>query len=269
LTESKQVLFIQFNWFEDSQIQRKLIFGNMKILEKKALWGKMGIVVFLVTVILASLSCKKEDTISHNYGSVTDIDGNIYRTIVIGNQEWMADNLRTGKYNDATPIDSPATNGTWASNTTGAYCFYNGNTSNFYNLNGALYNWRAVNRGNLCPTGWRVPTDEDWLVLIDTLGGESVAGGKLKKTGTDYWKTPNNGASNASGFEAVAGGRRMERVSGTSPAYMYINTAAYFWSSTERSAQRGYYYMIGYAGEVILRDWDLKNRGFSVRCVKE
>ena len=235
----------------------------MKATKYKTKLGRTGISIFLAIVLLSSVSCKKEDSVSHNYGSVTDADGNVYRTIVIGEQEWMADNLRTGKYNDGTAIDSPATNGTWASNTTGAYCFYNGNISNFYNLNGALYNWRAVNRGNLCPTGWRVPSDEDWLTLIEYLGGASIAGGKLKKTGTDYWKAPNSGATNATGFEAVAAGRRMERVSGSSPAYMYINTAAYFWTSTERSSLRGYYYQIGYAGEVILRDWDLKNRGFS------
>lgn len=241
----------------------------MKIEEYKTILGRTGIAVFLAVVLLSSVSCKKEDSVSHNYGSVTDADGNVYRTIVIGDQEWMVDNLRTSKYNDGTPVDSPATHGLWALNRTGAYGFYNGNTANMFNLYGALYNWHAVNRGNLCPTGWKVPADEDWAALLEHLGGASIAGGKMKKMGTDYWKTPNNGASNSSGFEAVAGGLRMERTTSTTPAYRNVGTGSYFWSSTERSSQRGYYYMIGYAGEVILRDWELKNKGFSVRCIKE
>ena len=113
--------------------------------------------------------------------TVADIDGNIYNTVKIGNQAWMAENLKTTKYNNGTEIplivDKPA----WEALMTGGYCWYNNEDVN-KNIYGALYNWYAVNTGNLCPIGWHVPSYNEWDILAAYLGGVDIAGGKLKET---------------------------------------------------------------------------------------
>ncbi|MBK8503768.1 MAG: fibrobacter succinogenes major paralogous domain-containing protein [Saprospiraceae bacterium] len=139
-------------------------------------------------------------------GDVTDIDGNLYRTIKIGTQEWMAENLRTTRYTNGEMISKVNNSTTWPNANYGAWCWYD--TSSTYELPyGKLYNWYAVNDGRgLCPTGWHEPTDAEWTTLTDFLGGLSLAGGPMKAAGTAHWKTPNTGATNASGFSGLPGG---------------------------------------------------------------
>ena len=138
---------------------------------------------------------------------VTDIDGNVYQTVTIGTQVWMVENLKTTRYIDGTAIPLDTNSSTWGGLTTPGYCWYN-DSAIYGNTYGALYNWYAVNTGKLAPAGWHVPTDSEWTVLTTYLGGETVAGGKLKDTGTTYWQSPNTGATNASGFLALPGGFR-------------------------------------------------------------
>lgn len=172
---------------------------------------------------------------------VTDIDGNKYITVIIGDQEWMAENLRTTRYNDGASIPTGHTNEQWTNLNTGAYAIYPHSQIDRLNSDaevleayGALYNWYAVETGNLCPTGWHVPTDTEWTTLTDYLGGEIVAGGKLKSTRTDpdthpRWKSPNTGATDEYGFSALPGGRR-------DSGYDNFVNAGYvggWWSSTE------------------------------------
>ena len=146
-----------------------------------------------------------------NYGSVSDQDGNTYATIQIGTQEWMAENLRTTKYANGDPIPNVTDANQWSNLTTGAWVHYN-NDSQYEIPYGKLYNWYTVaDPRNVCPTGWHVPTDAEWTVLIDYLGGESVAGGKMKTTGnleaaTGLWQSPNAEATNSSGFSGAPGG---------------------------------------------------------------
>ena len=157
---------------------------------------------------------KAENSLGTTYGSdmtfatllgpVTDIDGNIYQTVQIGTQIWTAKNLTTTHYNDGSIIDYVTNSTTWAGLTTGAYCRLQNSFENALAY-GSLYNWYAVNTGKLCPTGWRVPTDMEWLTLTATLGGQNVAGGKMKETGTSHWLSPNTGADNSSGFTAMGG----------------------------------------------------------------
>ena len=147
---------------------------------------------------------------------VVDKDGNIYRTVIIGNQEWIVENLKVTTYADDSPIANLTVNVDWTGDTTGAYCYYNNDITNKADY-GALYNWYAVDnaaglvyleRNGVSETDWRVPTKADWLSLTTLLGGNAVAGGKLKSVGYDYFDVPNTGATDEYGFRGRAGGSR-------------------------------------------------------------
>lgn len=161
---------------------------------------------------VVTFTTQKLDTIiafnpNLTYGLLSDIEGNIYKTIQIGTQVWMAENLRVTKYRDGSTIQTK-THGLGGYDTTGAYCNY-GNNATYVTTFGRLYTYYAtVNSHKLCPTGWHVPSDAEWTLLETYLGGSSVAGGKLKEVGTSHWLSPNTGATNESGFTALPGGNR-------------------------------------------------------------
>jgi uncharacterized protein (TIGR02145 family) len=142
--------------------------------------------------------------------TVKDIDGNVYKTITIGTQVWMAENLRTTKLDDGKIVPLVTDDKIWAGLNTPAYCWYTNNAPENKNKYGALYNWYTVSTNKLCPRGWHVPTDAEWKTLITNLGGESVAGGKLKEKGTSHWQSPNAGATNETGFTALPSGERKQ-----------------------------------------------------------
>jgi uncharacterized protein (TIGR02145 family) len=193
---------------------------------------------------------------------VRDNDGNYYNTVKIGDQIWMAENLRTTNYNDGTAIPYVTDTVDWSNLTTDAYCWFANNTV-YKDTYGALYNWYTVNTGKLCPAGWHVPTDAEWTVLTDYLGGESVAGGKMKETGTAHWYSPNN-ATNESGFTALPGGFR--------PNNGYFQDIRYngrWWSSTENSGTNAWYRNINNSGVDVYRNYENKKSGYSVRCLKD
>ncbi|MBV5313662.1 MAG: hypothetical protein JZU47_10225 [Prolixibacteraceae bacterium] len=198
------------------------------------------------------------------YGEVTDADGNVYPTIKIGNQIWMAENLKTTKYNDGTTIPNVTDNTTWAALKTGAYCYYNNDAINYKATYGTLYNWYAVNTNRLCPAGWHVPTDSEWTTLTTYIGGESVAGGKLKGTGTTHWLTPNTGATNEVGFTALPAGYR-----GSNGTFYYIGYGGYWWSSTEYLTNYVWHWYVFYSDSGVRRYGYTKEHGFSVRCVRD
>ena len=195
---------------------------------------------------------------------VTDIEGNFYQTIRIGTQVWMTENLKTTKYKDATDIPLVTDNTAWLNLTTGAYCWYDNDEATYGDTYGALYNWHTVNTGNLCPTGWHVPTDAEWTTLTDYLGGESVAGGKLKEIGTTHWNSPNTGATNESGFTALPGSSR--RSSGT---FDYVGSNGRWWSSTEYFNYSAWHRRMLYDDSGVGRDDYNKKSGLSVRCVRD
>ena len=200
-----------------------------------------------------------------SYGTMTDQDGNLYKTVTIGTQTCMAENLRTTKYNDGTTIPNVIDDFEWVTFKTGAYCNYNNTTStNTIATYGRLYNWYAVNTGKLAPAGWHVPTDAEWRELTDYLGGESVAGGKLKETGTTHWNTPNTGATNETGFTALPGGDRYGR-----GAVDGVGSLGYWWSATEGFAGNAWHRYMGYGNSNVGRNDSLKGLGFSVRCVRD
>jgi uncharacterized protein (TIGR02145 family) len=224
-------------------------------------------------ILSLSMLCSKGNPVNDNidnhvYGTLTDIDGNVYKTIQIGNQTWMAENLKTTKYNDGTSIplvndSTPAVNFTAP-----GYCWYNSDQAIYKITYGALYNWHAVNTGKLAPIGWHVPTDSEWTILTTYLGDVSVAGGKLKQTGTSHWNLPNLGATNEVGFSAIGGGYCGYNGAFSSSS---INFSGFWWSSTAD------YYgntlalsraMNGSSAAVISGSDPLGNF-YSLRCVKD
>ncbi len=203
------------------------------------------------------------ETFSGNSGTFTDRrDGETYKWVRIGNQVWMAENLKTAKYSDGTSIPNVTDNGAWVGLTSGAYCWYNNDINN-RNTYGPLYNWHAVNTGKLCPTGWHVPTDAEWTALSSFLGGESVAGGKMKSvTG---WNSPNRGATNSSGFSALPGGYRFNN-NGT---FNNVGNYGNWWSSSENGSSSAWYGSLYYDYANLYRYGNNKRFGFSVRCVRD
>jgi len=194
------------------------------------------------------------------YDQVTDVEGNVYKTIQIGSQVWMAENLHTHKYNDGTDIPQLSYTTSWSALETGALCWYNNVTLTY----GALYNWYAVNSGKLCPAGWHVASDEEWTTLTSFIGGTETAGNKLKEQGALHWTTPNSGATNSTGFTALPGGYRYYN-----GVYNAGKRYGYWWTSTEtntvNAVARDLYY--GYTNiDKINSD---KRTGASVRCIKD
>jgi uncharacterized protein (TIGR02145 family) len=195
--------------------------------------------------------------------TVRDASGNIYRTVKIGSQVWMSENLKTTKYNDGTMIPFVVIDKDWILLTTGAYCFYDELISN-KNIYGCLYNWHAVNTGELCPTGWHVPSDADWTTLTTFLGGVDVAGGKMKETGFIHWDYHNFEATNESGFTALPGGLRTYAGN-----FNFINIYGAWWSFTELSKDFASYLKLESHHSIFLRGSNPKISGLSVRCLKD
>lgn len=185
-------------------------------------------------------------------------------TIVIGTQQWMNKNLDVAFYRNGDPIPQVTNSTAWAALTTGAWCYYN-NDSTQGNKYGKLYNWYAVNdpRG-LAPQGWHIPSDAEWTILETTLGGSSVAGGKMKEARTLNWTTPNTGGNNNSGFAGLPGGGR-----GTNGAFVRVGCVGYWWSATEGDASIAWNRLLFYGDGTITRNGNFKRGGFSVRCLRD
>jgi len=198
---------------------------------------------------------------SFETGTVSDIDGNIYITIKIGNQWWMVENLTVTHYRNGDEIPNVTENTEWKSLLTGAYCNYNNNTDNALTY-GKLYNWYAVDDNRqLAPEGWHVPSDTEWQMLINYLGGSSV--GKMKETGITHWNNPNTGATNESGFTALPGGYR-----NFNGDFNVLGDYACFWSSTEYDSSDAWSReLVNYYSIVSRHVYD-KLIGYSIRCVR-
>ena len=224
---------------------------------------KLLTVATIIAFIL--LSCEKEEP---HTGTLTDFDGNTYNTVKIGNQWWMVENLKTTHYANGDPIPDGTGAGDISGETDPKYWFAYDDDLNNVSTYGRLYTWYTVTDSrNVCPDGWHVPSDAEWTQLSDSLGGESVAGGKLKETGTTHWDSPNTGATNESGFTGLPGGLRYSK---SSDGFGIMGRASYFWSATEfHISAYARYWPLGYnyAG---MSPYDYgKSGGFSVRCLKD
>jgi uncharacterized protein (TIGR02145 family) len=200
-----------------------------------------------------------------NPGAGVTFDGYTYSSIVLGNgQEWMAENLRTTSYANGDPIPNVTDNTQWPSLTTGAWSHYN-NDSQYENPYGKLYNWYTVDDPrNVCPTGWHMPTDAEYVLLTDYLGGGPVAGGKMKSTGTQYWLSPNLDATNESGFSGLPGGVR-----DPSGPFNLIGYYGFWWSSSENGTFYAWARDLDYSDGSVSSYNDSKTYGYSVRCLRD
>ncbi len=214
------------------------------------------------------------NTIGTSYGeyvtfltdeTITDVDGNTYKVIKIGNQIWMTENLKTTHYNDGTAIPLVTDNTAWGNLNTPGYCWYNNDATAYKDTYGALYNWYAVNTGKLAPTGWHVPTIAEWTTLTDYLGGKSVAGGKLKETGTTHWTSPNTGATNETGFTALPGGDRYF----SSGNFNDVGNYGFWWSATEPFVANAFYCCMSNSKSSVYSSCYDAALGYSVRCVRD
>jgi uncharacterized protein (TIGR02145 family) len=195
--------------------------------------------------------------------TMSDIDGNVYHTVTIGTQVWMAEDLKTSRLFDGTAITLVSDSATWGSSVAPGYCWYGNDSTHNGSIYGALYSWHTVNTGKLAPPGWHVPTDSEWTVLTTYLGGESVAGGKLKETGTVHWASPNTGATNETGMALLPGGSR-NYIGG----WNGITTSGDWWSSTADNITKAWYRVVNSSGaDVVSASW-YKYIGLYVRCVK-
>jgi uncharacterized protein (TIGR02145 family) len=203
------------------------------------------------------------------YGTITDQQGNVYKTVIIGNQEWMAENLKTSIYLNGDAILT--SNGNYLIDV-GAWNYYYNNIQNNCPY-GKLYNWHAVaDPRKVCPTGWHVPSDAEWSTLINHLdpnaGGGSItpnmAGGKLKSTGSQYWNAPNLDATNESGFSGLAGGSRY-----AGGPYFLGGMNGEFWSSSQSSSDTAWGRTLLYNLGEVSRSSSDKNNAFSVRCIRD
>ncbi len=199
---------------------------------------------------------------TYNADAVTDIDGNYYNTVTIGSQVWLAENLKTTTLNNGVAIQNVIDAVVWSGLSTPAYRWYDNDINN-KNIYGALYNWYTVNTNNLCPSGWHVPSEADWTTLIDYLGGQYIAGGKLKEAGTTHWQSPNEGATNESGFTALPGGTCLE-----DGVFINIGTSGYWWSSTEDRPGISVGRQLNYYFDAVDFPTFYNQDGLSVRCVK-
>jgi uncharacterized protein (TIGR02145 family) len=194
---------------------------------------------------------------------VRDSDGNIYETVVIGSQTWMAVNLKTTKYNDSSIIKLVSDSACWSKLSTQAYCWYKIDEKSYKDTYGYLYNWYAVHTDKLCPFGWHVPTDEDFKILAAFLGGDSIAGGLLKEKGTGHWMYPNEGGEDKVGFRALPGGYRS-----TKGECINIGIKGYFWASVPFDVNYAHDLTLTKDERIFYDYTNFKNNGFSVRCLK-
>jgi len=199
-----------------------------------------------------------------NLEKVTDIDGNQYSTINVGNDLWMAENLAVTHYNDGTPIANITDNDQWIVTLSPAMRWYD-NNEEIYKQIGALYNWYVVETGKLCPQGWHVSTEKEWELLAWTVSGNAIAGNKLRAKGNDIWKPSENIGTDFIGFNALPGGFVHDFTGKTSSFGEYAS----FWTSDEYSRAFGWGRSIHINNPELRRFNDGKKGGFSVRCVKD
>lgn len=208
--------------------------------------------------------------------SVTDIDGNTYQSVTNCGLTFTKQNLNVSKYSDGTPIPQVQDPTQWANLTTGAWCYYNNTTANGTTY-GKLYNWYAVAgiydaasatnpalRKKLAPQGWHIPSDAEWTQLTDCLGGENIAGGKMKSTGTSLWLSPNTAATNESGFTGLPAGYR-----NSSGTFYSIGGYGYWWSSSEYDTSNAWDRSLDYNNGDVGRNYDNKKDGVAVRCLRD
>jgi uncharacterized protein (TIGR02145 family) len=195
----------------------------------------------------------------------TDLSGNEYSSVILGNQEWMVENLKTAKYSNGDIIPNTTSGSEWIALTTGAWAYYN-NNAQLENPYGKLYNWYAVtDPRQLCPSGWHIPSDSEWTVLTDFLGGIYQADERMKEADFAHWNPSGYNGDNSSGFTGLPGGRRYY----SDGSFLYMTNIGYWWSSTQATSTTAWCRALGYNYSGVNRgDYFYKN-GNSVRCIRQ
>jgi uncharacterized protein (TIGR02145 family) len=238
---------------------------------------KLKIVIAFKCLLLVVLSSCHSSNSSSKYSEnavemdstcIKDVDGNVYKTIKIGNQVWMQENLRVTHFRNGDPIPNLSDSAAWVDTEQAAFCNYNNDTG-YVRVYGRLYNWYAASDArNICPVGWRVPHDSDYRTLDYHYGGATVSGAALKEQGLLHWKEPNAGATNESKFSALPGGHR-----GETAIFERMGYYAFFWNVNKYQQYNDTNYAhecsLNYSLSYFNQDWGCKNRGMSIRCIKE
>jgi uncharacterized protein (TIGR02145 family) len=199
------------------------------------------------------------------YGEgVFDIEGHNYTTIILENgQEWMAENLKTTRFSNGDSIPHKVENMSWQNSLSAAYSYYNEETE-LQSIYGNIYNWYVtIDERNVCPDSWHVPTDNEWTDYSDLLGGNGVAGGKMKIEDTLIWKAPNTGATNESLFSGLPAGCRYDGGN-----FANNEKYAFWWTSTQLDNQFGWYRSASYVSDNLVKNYATKETGYSIRCIK-
>jgi uncharacterized protein (TIGR02145 family) len=247
--------------------------------DRLKLTGKSGIYSTVITDVPTV-----SKAIAFMFFKCTDGDGNNYPVVRIGGakgttenqdskedndiQTWMAENLKTTQYIDKTDIPWVINGYEWSGQgyiQAPAYTWYYNSDITYGYTYGAMYNWYAVNTGKICPTGWHIPSSEEWFTLVTNLGGEIIAGGKLKETGTNHWESPNTGATNESGFTALPGGLRND----DGGYFDGIGFTGFFWSSSSINNSTAFTCDLFSGTNRVQSDNKSKAFGLSVRCMKD
>ena len=230
----------------------------------KKLLLNIGLPIGLLIIAVFSIGPGCTSNAGLDQLSNLDNDGHVFTTVDIGTQKWMQKNLDVSKYRNGDVIPQVTDPTAWAGLTTGAWCYYQNDSANGI-IYGRMYNWYAVtdSRG-IAPAGWHVATDADWTTLITYLGGDALAGGKMKETGTTHWTSPNTAADNSSAFTALPGGYFKEN-----GAFYDIGLSSYWWCATEQDPTTAWDRSLSNSDGIAYKSFGNKKAGFSVRCVKD
>ena len=224
--------------------------------------------VVLLFIILA-ISCEKVKNLNNDYtgqvDTISDIEGNTYKTIGIGSQIWMAENLRVTRLNDGTIIPEEINDSIWVKLISPAVCWYYNDSISYQQIYGPLYNFYVVNTGLLCPIGWHVPARSEWETLANFVGGEKIAGGKLKQSDGSHWNEPNPCYLNNYQFMALPAGCRRQY----DGEFRDIGDIGYWWTSTPDDYFTAECQAMLHDDTSLSRSIVNKKVGFSIRCIKD
>lgn len=226
-------------------------------------------------VLLMATACTSTVTPPVMGDNVTDVDGNVYQTVIIGTQTWMIENLKTTHYNDSTAIPLVKDSAVWVNLNSPAYCWYNNDSVSYKEVYGALYNWYTVNTGKLAPKGWHIPTDADWTTLENEVSQYYFQSGSIAKilASTTHWQSSISSSAigfdfkknNSSGFSALPGGQRINN------AYNFnkVDSIGTWWSSTSKTDSTALTLALQYNLSTVDRNNYMKKSGLSIRCIKD
>ena len=277
-------IFAQCDWNGDGQLDIMDVVGTVNCILTPGCWGSniYGCIDpaasnYDQTATIDDCSCEYDDFVVCG-DTFTDYDGNVYETVQIGNQCWMAENLKVTHYNDGTPIPTGYSVNDWVNLSTGAYAVYPANNDaasiatcggDCASVYGNLYNWHAVDTGNLAPAGWHIPTDNEWTELEDFItndGNSGIEGNALKEVGYAHWDNdgdPNHLGLDIYDFTALPGGY----LGGA--GYDYMGSYGFFWSSTEISSGSAWSRVLDYNYSDVYRNNGSKEYGFAARLVRD